>query len=708
MRIYKMTATFGKLSHAQLVLEPGLNIIHAPNEWGKSTWCAFLLTMLYGLDTRAKSSKSALGDRERYAPWSGSPMEGRLDICWQGRDITIERRTRGRIPMGEFAAYETDTGILVPELNAHNCGEKLLGVERSVYRRAGFLRLSDLPVTQDEALLARLNALVTTGDESGEGERLEGKLRELRNRLRYNRSGLIPQSQERLAELEQSRRELAELEQAASEAERRMQALEEELAALEVHQRCLAYREAREGQRQVELAQKDWQEKERELEGAEEACLSLPPREECQQKLLTLTRLRDSLARLRQAQEELPPVPPKPETPSMFRGMSPQEARLMVREDRETFEDLTTRKPQRLWLILGLLAALAAVVFGVLRVWIPMGLWSLCGTAALMAALSVGKKRKKALEGLAWKYGTPEPERWQRRLDIWYVARVDHEHALAANRQAMDDLELQLALLRRERESLCGKQSVEQTLEIWQEAEGRYARRDALREEARQRKGQYEALRSVAKPVQPTDKPDPLDLSAEETRRNLDRLQGQRQHLLTRRAELSGQMQALGSAGSLDVALEAERKRLARLEETYQAAQLGLAAMARAKEELQRRFAPKIARRAQEWMARLTGGRYDRLTLGPDLTLSAGAAGEDTLRSALWRSEGTVDQLYLALRLAVAEALTEDAPLVLDDALVRFDDVRLQAALEVLKELSQHRQVILFTCQQRETTYAGA
>jgi uncharacterized protein YhaN len=61
-----------------------------------------------------------------------------------------------------------------------------------------------------------------------------------------------------------------------------------------------------------------------------------------------------------------------------------------------------------------------------------------------------------------------------------------------------------------------------------------------------------------------------------------------------------------------------------------------------------------------------------------------------------------VDQLYLALRLAVAEELTPDAPLVLDDALVRFDDTRLKAALDILQEMGQNKQVILFTCQGRE------
>ena len=99
---------------------------------------------------------------------------------------------------------------------------------------------------------------------------------------------------------------------------------------------------------------------------------------------------------------------------------------------------------------------------------------------------------------------------------------------------------------------------------------------------------------------------------------------------------------------------------------------------------------------------KLTADRYDRLSLSEDLSLQVGAAEEDTLRPSQWRSDGTVDQLYLALRLAVAEELTPEAPLILDDALVRFDDNRLAAALEILKECGEKKQVLLFSCQSRE------
>ena len=90
------------------------------------------------------------------------------------------------------------------------------------------------------------------------------------------------------------------------------------------------------------------------------------------------------------------------------------------------------------------------------------------------------------------------------------------------------------------------------------------------------------------------------------------------------------------------------------------------------------------------------------MSLLQDLSVEAGAEGENTLRSTLWRSDGTVDQLYLALRLAVAEELTPNAPIILDDALVRFDDTRMKAALEILRELAENKQIILFTCQSRE------
>ena len=143
-------------------------------------------------------------------------------------------------------------------------------------------------------------------------------------------------------------------------------------------------------------------------------------------------------------------------------------------------------------------------------------------------------------------------------------------------------------------------------------------------------------------------------------------------------------------------------QRIARLEDTYAALLIAQETLADARAELQRRFAPRITRKAQEYLSRMTGGRYHSLAMSEDFSLRAGAGSEETLHDALWRSDGTIDQLYLALRLAVAQELTPDAPLVLDDVFVRFDDARMTSAVGLLKEMSQTKQILCFTCQGRE------
>ena len=164
-------------------------------------------------------------------------------------------------------------------------------------------------------------------------------------------------------------------------------------------------------------------------------------------------------------------------------------------------------------------------------------------------------------------------------------------------------------------------------------------------------------------------------------------------------------MAALGQREALERQKAQVDGRIALLKDWQAALELSLTTLETAKQELQRRFAPQISRRAQELFSRLTGGRYNRLTLGTDFGLQVAAQEDVTLHSAQYPSDGTVDQLYLSLRLAVAEALTPEAPLILDDALVRFDDARLKIALEVLGQEAKEKQVLLFTCQRREENY---
>ena len=263
-------------------------------------------------------------------------------------------------------------------------------------------------------------------------------------------------------------------------------------------------------------------------------------------------------------------------------------------------------------------------------------------------------------------------------------------------------LEAQAAVLQARLHKLCGGQSLRAAQQQWKAVAEAWDTLADARRDAAQAAGSARLIASLAKPVSAPSHPDNLVYTEAETLRILSDAAQEQQELQRRLGQYQGRMEALGHQTELLRKKQTLTDRIQKLRDHYAALEYAQTALADATAELQRRFAPKISARAQALFSRLTEGKYDRFSLSEDLSVNAGAADEDVLRTAQWRSDGTADQLYLALRLAVAGELTPDAPLILDDALVRFDDQRLQTALEVLQELSQSRQVILFTCQSRE------
>ena len=698
-----MTATFGKLEHETLTLEPGLNVIEAPNEWGKTTWCTFLVTMLYGLDTRAKTKKTALADKEKYAPWSGSPMSGRIDLNWNGRDITIERSTKGRTPMGIFRAYETSSGLAVPELTASNCGVLLLGTEQSVYYRTGFIRQSDMPVTQDDALRRRLNALVTTGDETGESDKLESELKDIKNKCRYNRSGLLPQAEARRKELEEKITELDALENQSRKLRERLGEVKSWVRVLENHRDALLYAAAEADAARVAEARDLRDRAETEMTAMERICSKLPSREEVERKIKAIETYREDLAAYQAEEAEnvenpLPPVPPE-----QFRGMTLEQAEKMVKGDCEQYELLTGKKPFLFFVVLGWLLLIACIPAALLKEYILALVLGIAGLALLIIGAQRKKDRLQEAQLLEEKYGSPYPEAWMTVFRSYEDEKKAFDQALLDYRVTRGDLDIQKTFLQKQRESLFGSQAPDQVLEIWQQMQKKWTVLEGLTQEFRRADRYLKTLQDMAKTV--VRKPvmeDILVYPAGETETLLQEAYGEQQRLHNRLGQYEGRMEALGTTDALHAELQTINHRIDKLEETYAAVTLALETLAQARQSLQRKFAPRIAGRAQHLLAEMTAGRYDRLTLSEDLSLLAGAQQEEVLREVLWRSDGTIDQLYLALRLAVAEELIPDVPLVLDDAFVRFDDVRLKAAMEILKQTAQQKQVILFTCQHRE------
>lgn len=226
MKILRMKATFGCLDEAELILQPGVNDLVLPNGHGKSTWSAFVLAMFYGIDTTQRAAKGRLPEKLRYAPWNGKAMEGIMELEKDGKTIVLQRTSTRSKPMSQLRAYEKETGLLLPELTAENCGMALLGMERAVFQRSAFLSGEELAVTQDTALSQRLENLAAGGDAEDSYLQAAARLKQWKNRIRYHQSGRLPEVEDQLRQMEQMLSQQAQAENTRQALQQAMELLQ--------------------------------------------------------------------------------------------------------------------------------------------------------------------------------------------------------------------------------------------------------------------------------------------------------------------------------------------------------------------------------------------------------------------------------------------------------------------------------------------------
>ncbi len=704
MKILSMTATFGKLTHETLTLQPGLNVIQAPNEWGKSTWCAFIEAMLYGVDTRERSTQTTLAVKERFAPWSGVPMSGRMDICWNDRYITIERSTKGKVPFGEFAAYETGSGLSAPELTAANCGMQLLGIERTVFTRTAFLKLSNLPVDEDDALRSRLNALVTTGDESGQADALAGKLRALKNRCKHNKTGLLPEEENRRAQLCDKLDQLDSLGRQAEQIRQQQAEAKGRRAELINHLAHLEYAAAARQTEKRTAAEAASRAAEENLQKLEQQCATLPEESRVAEALSRVRELREQWDAASMDAQQMPEMPQMPVFPSPFAGLDGEAMIQLATADHTAYENAQNKAKTGVKDYIPMAVGLGCVLLALIPHWIGLALAAvglLAGAVLFVNQRIQRKQYREAAVALAGKYAPYLPEKWISLAEGFAREKAQYEQAAAQIREKREQQEQRLRKIQAEISQFCGGSTLTLCQEQWQNIEKQYralaqARQDAVRAK------ELVAAMDIGETVSAPAYPDTLTYTKAQTDGYLTDVTAQLQRLQTLLDQSLGQMETFGTREELLRQIAEADKNIENLEDTYAALSIAQQTLADAANALQRRFAPRISQRAQKIFSDLTGSRYDRLLLEQDLSVSVGAQGEDTLHKSLWRSDGTVDQMYLALRLAVAQELAPAAPMILDDALVRFDDTRLQSAMKILKDVAEEKQVILFTCQTRE------
>lgn len=120
--------------------------------------------------------------------------------------------------------------------------------------------------------------------------------------------------------------------------------------------------------------------------------------------------------------------------------------------------------------------------------------------------------------------------------------------------------------------------------------------------------------------------------------------------------------------------------------------------------EIRNSFGKKLNERASYYMAQITNGKYDNLSIDERLNISINS--KQALISASKLSKGTIEQIYMSLRLAAADIIFEKdkKPILLDDAFVMYDNKRMGNTMKFMAENME--QVVIFSCHTREKVMA--
>ncbi len=669
---------FGKFFNVSLLFSDGLQVIYGGNEAGKSTVQLFIKVMLYGISGSKKDGKG-LKLRDRIIPWEEKNAEGILRVVVDGRNLEIYRKF-GKTASGDKTEIrDCNTGEILPEFHLRNLGEQLMGIPETVFEKTLWLHQDGAFFSgADEEINKRLMNLMETGTEEisieSTHKNLERELKAIKAKDKRGAQGELDKLwtlreekiQERYHLLSKQRQREAE-EALLIEEKKKLEAYKnEELRLQEIVERKKKLVE-------LETKQKKWDEGKRISALAEQA----ESREVCKR----FSDLSDNKVQ-------------KAEILEKRREILDQTATIEYDIEKEEQTFLNKQKQEQkngIFLLIGVILMVTAVGFAVLRAsfW---GLGVLVTGVLGIFLVAFGFFQMQKAKKDAWQAA----ENKRKLLDLQEEKKKERDTVEKEYQEILEPYGCKNSGELREGFLLCKQAKLE--------AEGYRKTYAAL--------FHGEDVLALAKEVAEAESilaqnADILVLDAEA---ELAQVRQQQMESLTKIKETESKLSYVFHGGKNPADTETEllqiNKKIEELEKRQKALKLALEVFQEVADRRKSDFTPRVNEKVNGFLDILTGGRYRDVRTSEEYQLHL-LPDQIHLYPAEFFSKGTYEQVYFSLRLALASLLGDGTePMFLDDFLMAYDDVRAGYAMELLEQLAQQHQIILFSCHSREVLHA--
>lgn len=650
---------YGNIKNKDISLNKGINIIHGANESGKSTLLSYIVNSFYGI-SKTKDGRE-ISDYEKYKPWGGSEFSGRIKYTLNDNSqYEIFRDFTKKNPKIYNERLEDITdNFEIDKKDGSKFFVEQTGVDKQTYLSTVVSMQQEVRLEEKEQnlLIQKIANLAGTGEDNVSYKKALGKLQDkIRDEIGTNKTTQKPINiiEKEIEEINRKIEEIRPYKDKKYGIDAEKEELKDQIKELEIERKIL--QELRENELIENENKKEIQIKENNIK-------------ENASKVLTLKNKMKELGDIEKSVGE-----------NVSKLQKEIESK---KQNQEENKEVKSTSKKSIYLVIAVALIIVAVVFAVIvKNYVLAGIPLVLSIVDVIILAITQNKKKKEIQ---------EQKNKQEENRIKIAKEIENlTKELQDKEEEKRDLDSQISMIKGQ--LLLLENNNEQI-----SAQVNKIKTDLLNTQNQDR-NQIITKYQTELPIEKINSIiESNNLSSLEEQLNTNKIK-----LTGLEIEENTILPQLDNLVNLEEKLEADMQNKTELLQKEEVINLAIENLTKAYEEMKTTITPKFTNNLSEGIKEITNNKYEKVAINDENgMIIENARGEYIEANKL--STGTIDQLYLALRLSMIKDLSKETlPIILDETFAYFDNARLEKIIQYLNEKAEEHQTIIFTCTNRE------
>lgn len=683
---------YGNIENRELNLKDNINIIHGENESGKSTLLSYIVNTLYGI-SRNKDGKE-VSDYDKYKPWNNQEYSGKLSYELQnGEQYEIFRDFNKKNPKIYNSKLEDVTANFDTDKKE---GSKFFveqtGIDKQTYLSTVVSMQQEVRLEEKDQniLIQKIANLASSGEDNVSYKKAIQKLQEkIKDEIGTNKTAQKPINliEKEINEISIKIEEIRPYQNRKYEIDGQKEEINYELEKLKIKKEIL--KELKENLQDCEMYKKEINIKENNKK----------------QDTIKIGDLNDEKSKL----EEQLKIPQKQIEAMQLNIESHQKEQEKVNQEidqiNEKIKQINIEKQKTIkknpLKMVALFGLLAFIIWSVLTFTMiknnPFTIIGIIGVLSflVMNIVIVKKERKSKREQENKKQKYVEEKSNEIKILEEKKQKINtqlNEIQLKINQEKEKEINInnnlsmligQIMLLNKNNEQI--EKELNETI-------------SKLENINNKKVAEIKQKYSIEIPEELLNK-DVLDSKINQNEEEINN-----KTIKTKELEIEEKniLQEVERLASYEERLELDKEKYKELRKNEEIINIAISNLQEAYEEMKTTITPKFTNSLSNSIKKISDNKYNRVTINDENGMIVENSRGEYIE-AMRLSTGTIDQLYLSLRLSMVDELTkENLPIILDETFAYFDDERLANSLKFIYESLNGHQAIIFTCTNRE------